>query len=69
MPAMSSTADRIQFIRSRVERYRHLAETLYDQRIAAEVSRFADELEADLRRLEKWQQFSIAAPASSALAS
>ncbi|HEY4264722.1 MAG TPA: hypothetical protein VGM72_05350 [Micropepsaceae bacterium] len=69
MPAMNSITDRIQSISARVERYRHLAEALYDRRIAAEVSRVADELEADLRRLERWQHFSIAAPAPTALAS
>jgi hypothetical protein len=70
MPALNCITDRILLIRSRVERYRRLAEELYDRRIAAEVSRFADELEADLRRLERWQNVSgTATPAARALAS
>jgi hypothetical protein len=70
MTAMNSITDRILLIRSRVERYRRLAEALYDRRIAAEVSRFADELEVDLHRLERWQHGSgTASSASRALAS
>jgi hypothetical protein len=70
MPAMNSITDRIVLIRSRVERYRRLAEALYDRRIAAEVLHFADELEADLRRLERWTHApGIATPTPRAFAS
>jgi hypothetical protein len=38
-----------------VARYKLLAEALYDRQIAAEVAGFANELEAELQRLERWQ--------------
>ena len=47
--------DRIELLRSRAQRYKQLAEALYDQRTAAEVSVYADELEAEIVRLEKWK--------------
>ena len=55
MPVQNSIAENIQLLRSRVERYKLLAEALYDQRIAAEIAGFADELEAELARLERRQ--------------
>jgi hypothetical protein len=56
MPALNSIADRIQLLRSRIKRYKVLAAALYDQRIAAEVEGFADELEAELARLERCER-------------
>ena len=56
MPALNSIADRIQLLRARITRYKLLAAALYDQRIAAEVEGFADELEAELARLERCQR-------------
>jgi len=38
-----------------MQRYKQLAEVLYDRRTAAEVSVYADELEAEIIRLEKWE--------------
>ena len=58
MPVQSAIAERIQLLRARVQRYKVLAEALYDARIAAEVANFADELEVELARLERWQQTS-----------
>ena len=55
MPASSSIADRIQLLRARINRYKVLAAALYDERIAAEVEGFADELEMELARLERCQ--------------
>ena len=55
MSAMSSIADRIQLLRARIKRYKVLAAALYDERIAAEVEGFADELEAELAKLERCQ--------------
>jgi hypothetical protein len=56
MPAPNSIADRIQLLQARIKRYKVLAAALYDQRIAAEVEGFADELEAELARLERCQR-------------
>ena len=56
MPALNSIADRIQLLRARIKRYQVLAAALYDQRIAAQVEGFADELEAELARLEHCQR-------------
>jgi hypothetical protein len=53
---MCSIADRIQLLRTRIKRYKVLAATLYDARIAAEVEGFADELEAELERLENCEK-------------
>jgi hypothetical protein len=53
MQALNSIADRIQLLRSRIQRYKVLAAALYDERIAAEVEDFADELEVELARLER----------------
>jgi hypothetical protein len=53
--AHNSIAEHIQLLRSRVARYKSLAETLYDHRIAAEVAGFANELETELLNLERWQ--------------
>lgn len=62
MPGPSSIADHIQLLRSRVARYRVLAEELYDRRIAAEVVCFARELEDELARLERWQHSHLHRP-------
>jgi len=56
MSASYSITDRIELLRSRAERYKQLAEVLYDQRTAAEVAGYADELEAEVNRLEKWER-------------
>jgi hypothetical protein len=55
MLAPNSIAERIQLLRSQVRRYQLLAEGLYDRRIADEVAGVADELQAELARLECWQ--------------
>jgi hypothetical protein len=60
MPASSSIADRIQLLRARINRYKVLAAALYDERIAAEVEGFADELEMELARLERCQNSYVA---------
>lgn len=57
MSAPYSITDRIELLRSRAQRYKQLAEVLYDRRTAAEVSGYADELEAEVNRLEKWERF------------
>jgi len=54
MSAPYSISDRIELLHSRALRYKQLAEALYDRRTAAEVSIYADELEAEVSRLEKW---------------
>ena len=54
MSAPYSVTDRIALLRSRAHRYKQLADALYDRRTAAEVSRYADELEAEVSRLETW---------------
>ena len=54
MSALYSIAGRIELLRSRALRYKQLAGALYDGRTAAEVSIYADELEAEVSRLEKW---------------
>lgn len=51
----NSIAEHIQLLRSRVRRYQLLAEGLYDRRIADEVAGVADEIQAELARLERWQ--------------
>jgi hypothetical protein len=56
MPPLNSITDRIQLLRARIKRYKVLAAALYDHRIAAEVEGFADELEAELARLETCQR-------------
>jgi len=55
MPASYSIPDRIELLRSRAQRYKQLAEALYDHRTAAEVAVYADELQAEVSRLEKWE--------------
>ena len=52
MSALHSIADRIELLRSRSQRYKQLAAVLTDRRAAAEVSVYADELEAEIIRLE-----------------
>ena len=56
MSAPYSVIDRIELLRSRAQRYKQLAEVLYDRRTAAEVSGYADELEAEVNRLENWER-------------
>jgi hypothetical protein len=41
----------VRMMRARASRYKILAEGLYDRRTAAEVSAYADELEAEAERL------------------
>jgi len=53
MSAPYAISDRIELLRSRAQRYKQLAEVLYDRRTAAEVAGYADELEAEVNRLEK----------------
>jgi len=55
MSAAYTIPDRIEVLRSRAQRYKQLAEVLYDRRTAAEVSVYADELQAEIHRLEKWE--------------
>jgi hypothetical protein len=55
MSASYSVPDRIELLRSRALRYKQLAEALHDRRTAAEVAIYADELEAEVSRLEKWE--------------
>jgi hypothetical protein len=50
-----SIPDRIELLRSQTQRYKELAEALYDRRTATEVSMYASELEAEICRLEKWE--------------
>ena len=55
MPVYNSIAERILLLRARAARYKVWAEALYDRRIAAEVAGFADEIEAEAVKLERWQ--------------
>jgi hypothetical protein len=55
MASSYSIPDRIELLRSRAQRYKQLAEALYDHRTAAEVAVYAKELEAEVGRLEKWE--------------
>lgn len=55
MSASYSIPDRIELLRSRAQRYKQLAEALFDHRTAAEVAVYADELAAEVSRLEKWE--------------
>jgi hypothetical protein len=56
MSAPYSVADRIELLRSRAQRYKGLGEVLQDRRRASEISGYADELEAEVIRLEKWER-------------
>ena len=56
MSAPYSVADRIAVLRSRAQRYKELAKALQDHRTAWEISDYADELEAEVIRLEKWER-------------
>jgi len=56
MSAPYSVADRIQLLRGRAHSYRSVAELLQDRRTALEISSYADELEAEVIRLEKWER-------------
>jgi hypothetical protein len=56
MSASYSIPDRIELLRSRAHRYKKLAEALSDHRTASEVAAFAGELEAEVGRLEKWEE-------------
>jgi cytochrome c553 len=56
MSASYSIPDRVELLRSRTQRYKQLAEALSDHRTAAEVAAYAKELEAEVGRLEKWEE-------------
>jgi len=51
MSAQNTIDELVRMMRARASRYKILAEGLYDQRTAAEVSAYADELEAEAKRL------------------
>ena len=51
MSAQHTIDELVRMMRARASRYKILAEGLYDQRTAAEVSAYADELEAEAKRL------------------
>jgi len=70
MPVQSAIAERIDQLRARAQRYKGLAEILYDRRMAAEVAVFAKEIEAEVARLERSHRlFWRGGDASQALAS
>ena len=46
----------IRVLRSRVERYKRLADVLFDRRTAAEVAEYAEELESMIAEMENRQQ-------------
>jgi hypothetical protein len=46
----------MELLRSRAQRYKDLAKTLQDHRTAFEISGYADELEAEVIRLGKWER-------------
>ena len=52
MSAQQTIDELVRMLRARALRYKALAEGLYDQHTAAEVSAYADELEAEAERLE-----------------
>ena len=52
MSAQQTIDELVRMLRARALRYKILAEGLYDQQTAAEVSAYADELEAEAERLE-----------------
>jgi hypothetical protein len=52
MSAQQTIEELIGMLRARALRYKVLAEGLYDRQTAAEVSAYADELEAEAERLE-----------------
>src|SRR6266704_1112430 len=51
MSAQQTIDELVRMMRARALRYKILAEGLYDRRTAAEVSAYADELEAEAKRL------------------
>ena len=51
MSAQQTTDELVGMLRARALRYKMLAEGLYDRQTAAEVSAYADELEAEAERL------------------
>jgi len=53
MSAQHSITELIQTLRSRAERYKLLADGLYDRRTAAEIAAYSDELEAEVLRLQR----------------
>ena len=57
MPVRNPIAERIRLLRSRAERYKLLAEVHHDRRTAAQVAGLADELQAEVTRLERRQSF------------
>jgi hypothetical protein len=60
MSAQQAIDELVRMLRARALRYKVLAERLYDRRTAAEVSAYADELEAEAERLER-PRWSLAA--------
>jgi hypothetical protein len=52
MSAQQAIDELVRMLRARALRYKVLAEGLYDRQTAAEVSAYADELEAEAERLE-----------------
>ena len=51
MSAQQTIDELVRMLRARALRYKILAEGLYDRQTAAEVSAYADELEAEAERL------------------
>ena len=51
MSAQQTIDELVRMLRARALRYKTLAEGLYDRQTAAEVSAYADELEAEAERL------------------
>jgi hypothetical protein len=56
MSAPYSIAERKELLRSRAQGYRVLADALKDRRTASEVSGYAQQLEAEIVRLEEWER-------------
>lgn len=52
----------IRVLRARVERYKQLADVLFDRRTAAEVAEYAEELEAMIAEMESRQQAVAVSP-------
>ena len=63
MTVHATIMEDIRVLRSRVERYKHLADVLFDPRTAAEVAEYAEELETMIAEMESRQQnVAIATP-------
>lgn len=52
MSAQQAIDELVRSLRVRAQRYKTLAEALYDRRTAAQVATYAADLEAEARRLE-----------------